>query len=133
MKCKICGKNADSEYCFQHKPRKSLPKTQKSYWLPTKPVQDGEGIRTHVQMHDFFMSLWNKRRHYCENCGRWLGNEPLSYMFDHLLEKSKYPELKFEELNIFITCLECHGNKTQGSITEIVKERIKIVREVFGK
>jgi len=28
MKCKTCGKNAESEYCFQHKPRKALPKTK---------------------------------------------------------------------------------------------------------
>ena len=25
MKCKTCGKNADSEYCFAHKSRKPLP------------------------------------------------------------------------------------------------------------
>ena len=25
MKCKTCGKNADSEYCFAHKPTKPLP------------------------------------------------------------------------------------------------------------
>jgi len=29
MKCKICGKNADSEYCFQHKPRKTFKKSGK--------------------------------------------------------------------------------------------------------
>ena len=29
MKCKVCGKNADSEYCFAHKSRKPLPSSDK--------------------------------------------------------------------------------------------------------
>ena len=24
MKCKVCGRNSESEYCFRHKPRKTL-------------------------------------------------------------------------------------------------------------
>ena len=84
-------------------------------------------------MRSFFLSIWNKKVHNCENCNKWLGNEPLTYMFDHLLEKSKYPELMYEKENIMLVCLDCHNNKTNGIISKIVKNRIEIVRIKFGK
>lgn len=63
---------------------------------------------------DFFMSIWNSKSHNCECCDKSLGSEPRSYMFDHLLEKSQYPEMAYEKSNIFLCCLECHANKTGG-------------------
>ena len=30
-KCKVCGKNAESDYCFQHKPRKPILKKKMSF------------------------------------------------------------------------------------------------------
>jgi len=80
----------------------------------------------------FFLEIWKERPHKCINCKKWLGNEPLSYMFDHLLEKSKYPELKYEELNICILCLECHDNKTRGFVSETIKKLIEIVKNQFN-
>ena len=130
MKCKTCGKNSESEYCFQHKPRKALAKTKGL----SKVVKNVDDHRNISDMKAFFLQVWNKKqKHECENCGKWLGNEPLSYMFDHLLEKNKYPELKYTEENIMLVCLECHDNKTRGFLTDLVKEKIKIVREKFGK
>ena len=115
MKCKTCGKNAESDYCFQHKPRKALAK--KSSFLHKKLDKSEEVIRNISEMRDFFLQIWRKSNiHTCENCGKWLGKEPLSYMFDHVLEKSKYPELKYEEENIMLLCLECHDNKTRGNM-----------------
>jgi 5-methylcytosine-specific restriction endonuclease McrA len=85
-------------------------------------------------MREFFLQIWNKGKgHYCENCKKWLGKEPLSYMFDHVLEKNKYPELKYEEENIMLLCLECHDNKTRGNLTDFIIERIQKVREKFEK
>jgi len=82
--------------------------------------------------NEFFLDIWRKNKHICENCGKWLGNEPLSYHFDHLLEKNKFPELKFEEFNIFLTCLDCHSRKTNGFISEIVQNRINQVKLKFN-
>jgi len=81
---------------------------------------------------NFFMSIWAKRSHKCEHCGKWLGKEPRSYMFDHLLEKSKYPKLRLEEDNILLVCLECHDNKTRGIISEKYQEKINFVRTKFN-
>jgi hypothetical protein len=125
MICKKCGKKSESEYCFAHKPRKALNGRGKL------------GARPKVitsKMRDFFVDVWQKRKkHECENCGKWLGKEPLSYMFDHVLEKSKHPDLKFEENNIMLLCLECHDNKTRGILTEKIKEKIEKVKNEFQK
>lgn len=132
MKCKTCGKNAESDYCFQHKPRKPL----KTKMLTTfnKTVKNVDNKRIISDMNAFFLQIWNKKKqHDCENCGKWLGKEPLSYMFDHLLEKSKFPELKYEEENIMLVCLECHDNKTRGFLTDLVRAKIEEVRKRFDK
>ena len=125
-KCITCGKNCEGEYCFNHKPRKAMGKS-------SKIVKKLDNSRNISDMRDFFLQVWKKRKHECENCGKWLGNEPLSYMFDHLLEKSKYPDLKFEEENIMMVCLECHDNKTRGFLTEKVIAKINAVKDLFGK
>lgn len=125
MKCKVCGKNAESEYCFAHKQRKALNGRTK---LGKKPKV------VSTTMRDFFVEIWNKRKeHKCENCGKWLGKEPLSYMFDHILEKSTHPDLKFEERNIMLLCLECHDEKTRGILTDFIRAKIQEVKNLFGK
>jgi 5-methylcytosine-specific restriction endonuclease McrA len=128
MKCKTCGKNSESEFCFAHKPRKPLAKTKMS----SKVVKKLDNHRNISDMNAFFLQIWNKKnKHECENCGKWLGKEPLSYMFDHLLEKSKYPELKYEEDNIMLVCLECHDNKTRGFLTDFVRAKVEEARKKF--
>lgn len=124
-KCLTCKKNCEGDYCFVHKPRKAMGKS-------SKVAKKQDNSRNISDMRDFFLHIWNsKKKHECENCGKWLGNEPLSYMFDHLLEKSKYPELKHEEDNIMLVCLECHDNKTRGFLTETVIAKINAVKEKF--
>lgn len=136
MKCKVCGKNAESEYCFLHKPKKQLQQHGLKPTLSHKRLSVGKSQQKSkektLDMQNFFLAIWKKRKHICENCGVKLGNEPRTYMFDHLLEKSKYPKLTFQEDNIMLVCLECHDNKTRGFISELIKQKIKKVREKFG-
>lgn len=128
MKCKTCGKNAESEYCFLHKPRKALSK------MSSFRVKKLDNSRKTSDLHEFFLQIWDKNpKHECENCGKWLGKEPLSYMFDHLLEKSKYPDLAMNDDNIMIVCLECHDNKTRGFLTDLVRQKIEKVRTKYNK
>lgn len=116
--------------CKNHIPRKALAKTK----LSSKVVKKLDNERNISDMNEFFLQVWkNRKQHDCENCGKWLGNEPLSYMFDHLLEKSKFPELKYEEDNIMLVCLECHDNKTRGFLTDLVRGKIDDVRKKFNK
>lgn len=135
MKCKTCGKNADSEFCFKCKSRKPLPSsgrglTSKKSSLLCKKLDKSPS--KFLEMRQFFLSIWKKRPHRCENCDIYLGSEPLSYMFDHVLEKSKYPDLRYEEENICILCLDCHSNKTNCNLNDFMKEKIKKTRYKFG-
>lgn len=113
MKCKTCGKNADSEYCFAHKAR--------------KPLSSGKGLSSkmsvissikaknvhndgHNQQREMFMNIWKKKRHYSEVSGAYLGKEPMSTYFHHILPKEKYPEACLDEENIILLTLEEHSN-----------------------
>lgn len=99
MKCKVCGTNAESDYCFKHKPRKPLAKSRMVAKTPVKKTSE---------LRDFFLQIWNKRPHYSEVSGKWLGKEPLSVFFHHILPKEKYPQAAFDEENIILLTLEEH-------------------------
>lgn len=73
-----------------------------------------EKIRNTRLMREFFLEIWKERPHYSEVSGEYLGESPLSYHFDHLLEKSKYPSLQFEKENIALVTFEEHETKTNG-------------------
>ena len=106
MKCKTCGANAESEYCFRHKPRKPLPKTSSRF--AKKLDKSEEEIRKISEMREFFLQLWRKRPHYSEVSGKWLGKEPLTIFFHHILSKEKYPQACLDEENIVFLTLEEH-------------------------
>lgn len=129
QKCKTCGKNTDGgEYCFLHKQRKALASLS-AYRQKTEKLI----LEEPPSMKKFFINLWKMRPHVCENCNTKLGNEPLSYMFDHILEKSKHPEFKLEEENIMMLCLHCHDNKTRGFLSEKMLQRLDEVKKMFEK
>jgi len=89
-KCKICGRNAESEYCFRHKPRTN------------------ERIEEIEKMKVFFVKIWKKRAHYSEVSDTYLGREPLTIFFHHILPKEKYPQAAFDEQNIILLTFDEH-------------------------
>jgi hypothetical protein len=105
MKCKTCGKNSDSEYCFQHKPRKQLQQSGRPSLTTKRKVSDG---KSH-QMREMFMDIWKKRPHKSEISGTYLGKEAMSTYFHHILAKEKYPEACLDEENIILLTLEEHS------------------------
>jgi hypothetical protein len=105
--CKTCGKNSDGEYCFQHKPRKGLQQSRMKPSLTLKKkVSDGKSI----QMREMFLDIWKKKPHKSEVSGTYLGSEPMSTYFHHILPKEKYPEACLDEENIILLTLEEHSN-----------------------
>lgn len=58
----------------------------------------------------FFLSIWNKRPHKSEISNKYLGKEPLSIFFHHILPKNKYPAAKLDEENVILLTLEEHDN-----------------------
>lgn len=130
MKCKTCGKNSQSDYCFIHKPRKPLSSGK---GLSKKSSKPSEKLDKSSLMRQFFMRFWKEnKQHVCEVCNKHLGDEPRTYMFDHVLEKSKYPELAFVEENIMYLCLGCHDEKTRGHHSDVTTKRIKYLKTKFN-
>jgi hypothetical protein len=114
MKCKTCGKNSDSDYCFQHKPRKPLPSSGRGLTsrmngksFTKAPQKDNERV---IIQRDFFLSIWKKRPHKSEVSDAYLGSEAMSTYFHHILPKNKYPEACLDEENIILLTLEEHSN-----------------------
>jgi len=63
---------------------------------------------------EFFLEIWNSRPHVCFETGEYLGNEPLTVYFHHVLEKAIYPEYRYCDWNIVLVTWEvhskCHSN-----------------------
>lgn len=121
--CKTCGKKCDGEYCFQHKPRKRIPAQSL-----TKDVKKDEAIREISEMQEFFLQIWKKKLHYSEVSMDYLGREPLSVFFHHILPKSKYPEAALDEENIILLTLNEHDQVEMDmyKYEEVNKRREKL-------
>lgn len=117
--CKVCGKNAQSDYCFIHKPRKAIQKRKN-----TRRSDDS------MRMLNFFFIIFAKRPHRSEVSGTYLGEEPLSVFFHHILPKNKYPEAAFDEENIILLTFEEHcaveSNPTKYPIINERRELLKL-------
>jgi hypothetical protein len=103
-KCKVCGKNCEKEYCFRHS-RKSSGFAKK---LDNSNRKKSTKVGQISEMQQFFLQLWKKKPHYSEISGKYLGKEPLSIYFHHIIRKSSHPELAFEEDNIILLSPEEH-------------------------
>jgi len=84
------------------------------------------------KMTAFFMSIWSKRSPICNICGVYLGSEPRSYHFDHIIEKQSHPELKYEEKNIALLCIDCHSSKSMGFYPGSYAKKIVETKKLFG-
>lgn len=94
----------------------------------------------------FYEKIWNERKHYCENCGKFLGNSfkdsrgyIITYRYAHIIPKSVYPYLRHYNKNIMLLCLNCH-TKFDNSPKEIVEkmkcyndEHIKNLKQLHKK
>jgi hypothetical protein len=56
----------------------------------------------------FYQKIWEKRSHICYETGEYLGLEPRTYMFHHVLEKEKYPKYRHREWNIVLVTGDVH-------------------------
>ena len=102
-KCKTCGAGCEEEYCFRHKPRKTLAKKSS---LLSKKLDKSED--NSLKMRELFLSIWSKRPHRSEVSNTYLGKEPLTVFFHHILPKEKYPDTSLDEENIILLTLEEH-------------------------
>jgi len=106
--CPTCGARCEGSHCFRHKPRTPLAK--KSSFLSKKLDKSEHVIRQISEMQQFFLQVWRKRLHYSQVSMDYLGKEPLSVFFHHILPKEKYPQAMYDEENIILLTLEEHDN-----------------------
>jgi hypothetical protein len=133
--CNTCGKKCEGEYCFAHKPRKPLPSgrgltSKKSSLLDEKLDKSRDNI---LIMRDFFLSIWGMRPHRSEVSGAYLGSEPMSTYFHHILPKNKYPQASLDEENIIILSLHEH-EAVESDIYkyEEVNKRRELLKAKYG-
>lgn len=67
---------------------------------------------------ELFMEIWHERPHLSEVSGDPLMSPiPKTWMFDHLLEMRKYPELKMVKANIILCTFAEHELRRLGNAT----------------
>lgn len=76
--------------------------------LRKKPDNLEEKHRNISERNELFLQIWTNRPHKSEVSGDYLGNEPLSVFFHHVLSKEKYPQAAFDEENIILLTLQEH-------------------------
>ncbi len=95
--------------------------------------------RTVEKDTEFYQEIWDENPHYCEECGRFLGDEPNREFFSHILTKGAHPALRRIKLNVNVLCHSHHsewefGRRNRMRIYESNKVRIqelyKIEREM---
>lgn len=127
--CPTCGASCEGSHCFRHKPRKKL--SSKLSKKLDKSVKKEGVIRQISEMQEFFLQIWRKRLHYSQVSMDYLGKEPLSVFFHHILPKEKYPQAEFDEENIILLTLEEHDNveRDMYKYEQINSKRIKLLEK----
>jgi len=114
--------------------RKPRPISSKRSSLKKKPPT-AEKIEADKERRDkdleFYNKIWQSRPHRCVVCNANLGSEMKTAYMDHLVEKSKHPEFRYETDNIAIVCINCHGCKTNGFPKPKHQELIEIASARF--
>ena len=122
--CKIEGCNYpvwSKGLCKHH-----IPKTRVKLMRASTMTSREKRREDTDEMRKFFLTIWSKRLHYSEVSGEWLGKEPLSIYFHHILPKNKYPEAKFDEESIILLTFDEHQNVESNKFRY---EEINIRRE----
>jgi hypothetical protein len=89
------------------------------------PQSNNDGYKLQKEM---FLNIWKKRAHKSEVSGVYLGNEPMSTYFHHILPKSKYKEACLDEENIILLSLSEHEQVEMDMYRyeEINKRRVQL-------
>lgn len=144
--CKIEGcKNKvwSKNLCLIHTPKKPIKKGNKQLkksYLSKKPTERGLKLKEEKKEYtekqwEFFLKIWTERPHYCFESGQFLGYEPLSTMFHHILPKgqNKYKKYALEEWNIVLLDPNIHSLvETNISKCPKVKEYTEKLKKIYG-
>lgn len=88
-----------------------------------KPISQKkkERLKREGSETEFFLSIWNERKHECEECGKELRN-PRPHNFDHIKPKGMNQQDRYNPANIRILCFDYHFFK--DNLTAIQRNRL---------
>ena len=66
-------------------------------------------MKVFEQDKQFYSEIWDEREHVCFETGVYLGSEPYTTMFHHVLPKSKYPQFRHCKWNIVLLHPDVHN------------------------
>ena len=83
-------------------------------------------------MRNFFLEIWKEREHCSEVSGDYLGSEPLSTFFHHILSKEKYPDEAYNKSNIILLTLDEHTSVEADmyKYEEVNKRREQLLNKI---
>jgi len=80
------------------------------------------------------MEIWKEREHKSQISGKYLGKEPLSTFFHHILPKARYPEAALDKENIILLTPDEHADiESKVLRSEIIDEMVKILKKKYEK
>lgn len=130
---KIWSKGFCRYHFLQENPPKPIKKSGKIAKISVKGEIKKQKKKEYTEeQFKMFLEIWTNNPHYCQSCNKYLGEEPLSLYFDHLIEKSARRDLALVKENIYICCGDCHSSKTSGFPTEKHKKAIELAKERYG-
>lgn len=121
--------------CQNHIGRKPLKKYHKMpmvrQFSSKEKAKAIEKLERVYKQKTFFVDIWNKRKHVSEVSGTWLGNEPRTIYFHHILPKSKFKQGEFDEENIILLTWEEHDlvEKDMFKYEEVNKRRERLLKK----
>lgn len=110
-------------YCLRHQWCRTDKKPKQITRTPIRKISKKKastlGERKLEQEKDwaFYLTIWDERNHICYETDQWLGTEPLTTFFHHVLPKGtrKYKKYRYAKWNIVIVSLETHS-KAENNI-----------------
>ena len=129
--CLGCGKDS---YIFSHgKCKNCQPKKLISKQTPRAKERAIEKKAWLEEIHIWEKSLWDRMKlpRRCQSCAKEVRGDFSPLYWDHLKEKSSFPELAMLEWNILFVCGECHSLRNNGFPTGRHKIAIEEAEKIY--
>lgn len=123
-------------YCQRHQYLRTDKKPKELQKTPLKPisakgrVRKAEEQKLTLKDKEFFAEIWGEREHVCFESGKFLGNEPLTVYFHHVLPKKSttggYPQYRYKKWNIVLLSFEHHS---KAEVNDDFVPKVKAYKE----
>lgn len=111
--------------------RTPIPKTSKR-----QRVRLGERKKLFEKDKEFYSEIWDERPHVCFETGVYLGEEPLTLYFHHVLEKGieRFSKYRHKKWNIVLLSWEAHDQvRSNIDLTPKVKAYTQKLLKKYDK